>query len=173
MPITWRRRRATYDPHRARLGLIESMRAVMAARNRVEQERLRLMRRSLGKSAADGQVVARLYLLESLLERVYLRLNTLIVGGYIDWRSLALTVGLVRQALSRYGHLSPDITSQLAKIEGDLTQLWASVEAPAEEDVGMSSVDSEVQRIVKEAEEEALRKVGRAGPSPAEAASSS
>ena len=175
MPTLWRRRRSQTDPHRTRLALIESMRAVMAAKVRVEQERLWLARRTLGRGAAYSQLAAQLYALEMVLERIYLRLNTLIVGGYLDWRSLALTAGLVRQSLGRYGHLSPDITSQLARIEADLTQLWASVEAPADEGNNvMADVNEEIQRVLREAEQAALSRAGRTeGPKPVGQASSS
>ena len=175
MPTIWRRKRSQPDPHRARLALIESMRAVMAAKARVEQERLWLARRASNRDAAYGHLAAQLYALELVLERVYLRLNTLVVGGYLDWRSLALTAGLVRQALGRYGHLSPDITSQLARVEADLTQLWASVEPPVDEGGGlMADVNEEVQKVLREAELAAQGRVGGPGrPTPVGEASSS
>lgn len=175
MPTIWRRKRSQLDPHRARLALIESMRAVLVAKARVEQERLWLARRTTNRDAAYGQLAAQLYALELVLERVYLRLNTLVVGGYLDWRSLALTAGLVRQALGRYGHLSPDITSQLARVEADLTQLWASVEPPVGEGGSLiADVNEEVQKVLREAELAAQGRVGEPGrPTPVGEASSS
>ncbi|MGC9071381.1 MAG: hypothetical protein ACP5HK_01590 [Acidilobus sp.] len=141
------------------MSLIEAMKSVVIAKTKVELEISRLSRYSQAGDAAVSQALTQLYTLEYVLERIYLRLNTLVVASYLDWASLALMVNMLKHAISRLGHLPPEIASQLIAIEGALYDLWANVEGPTDEDAErqLAQANDEARKIIAEAEEAAKR----------------
>ncbi|MGC9209725.1 MAG: hypothetical protein ACP5FT_00410 [Acidilobus sp.] len=165
MPALRRQKARQVDPRRLRIGLIEAMRAVMTARTKVEMEISRLGWYSKSGDPVVSKAITQLYTLNYILERVYLRLNTLFVASYLDWRSLALLANTLKHAVSSLNNLPPEVTSQLMALEGLLYDLWAGVEAPPGEEAErqLTQVNDEARRIIQEAQEAARRSVTGSG----------
>jgi hypothetical protein len=89
------RRKQDLNPRELRSQLLELLRIVSVAKGKVEREEWRLRSLARGREEALGQLLLQLYAIERLLEMISLRLNTLIVVGYVDWRSIALAMDLV------------------------------------------------------------------------------
>jgi hypothetical protein len=157
------RKKQDLNPRELRSQLLELLRLVSVAKGKVEREEWRLRSLARGREEVLGQLLLQLYAIERLLEMISLRLNTLIVVGYVDWRSIALAMDLVRQTLARYRGLPPELTSQLATMQTYLTNIWAGIEGSLGDEVSptaLSEVRGEASKVIEEAEEEARRRSG-------------
>ncbi len=110
------------------------------------------------------EILSEVKAFEYLLDYVRLKLETMIKTSlYTNWRSLAVSLEVVRKAMYRYSTLNePRIRAELSAMIAELAQAlelaYASGSKPMKEPA--EEVSTEAERIIKEAEQQARRGLG-------------
>ena len=134
------------------LGLVR--RAQMEARKGVAR-----LARIADKVEGGREILVSLETLNLVLERVALRLNTLLATGVITPGLLAPIAALVKELYEESRDLGPGISQALSELDDILEALytWSSGGHPS---IAEDAVRAEARMVIEEARREAEKKVG-------------
>jgi len=145
----------------ARRAIIEALGLVRKAQVEARKGAMRLSRLA-DKIEGGRQMLVALETLDLVLERIALRLNTLLVTGVITKELVAPVSALVKELYQQSQDLGPSISQALSELDDILESLAAT--APAAEPLYKREEDlrEEARNIILEAQREAEKRLGQA-----------
>lgn len=130
--------------------LSDAMIALNAAKARLRPSLVRV--KSENRRGELDQVEESLEKAEYLLDKLSLRLNTLIVSGVLDWKSLAL-IREVMKRLTSLAVVDPSIMSYISRADDLIAKAWGDFDIPQEPGASdLVTINDEVKKILDEAE---------------------
>ncbi|MFP3264609.1 MAG: hypothetical protein RXO54_02100 [Acidilobus sp.] len=147
--------------------LMEAQKSLLSARLRLKRdlERMRGLKGDEGTKAVEESLET----LDLILERLSLRIETLVVTGVVDWKGIATIATVVKKLMYEYNYLDPGITREISEAGEALSRVWMGFEPSASEDLKegeLATVDEEAKKVIEEAEamirKERSKKAGEA-----------
>jgi len=145
----------------ARRAIIDALGLVRRAQREARKGARRLSRLA-GRIEGSRQMLVTLETLDLVLERIALRLNTLLMTGVITRDLIAPVSVLVKELYQQSQDLGPSISQALSELDDILESLAAA--APASEPFYRREEElrDEARSIILEARREAERRLGQA-----------
>jgi len=144
----------------ARRALIEALGLVRKAQMEARKGVARLSRLA-DKVEGGRELLLRLETLNIVLERVALRLNTLLVTGVLSRELLEPVSALVKELYSESRDLGPSIAQALSELD-DILESIAATAPPPEPLTRREYLREEARSIILEARREAEKRIGQA-----------
>jgi len=145
----------------ARRAIIEALRLVRKAQVEARKGARRLSRLA-DRIEGGRQMLVALETLDLVLERIALRLNTLLVTGVITRDLIAPVSALVKELYQQSQDLGPNIAQALSELDDILESLTAAAPAPEPLYTKEEELRAEARDIILEARREAEKRLGQA-----------